>query len=223
MSPDPAAARAFASASHLLLAICFGVVGGCGEKAGPGSPAPLLQASREYQSGRFEAAWVTAREVERSSSGLVREEAAYIGGLAAARSGRLRDAEASLRLAAASSDADLADRASRSLSVLRRQGNAAPGSPPPLSASAGDTRSGGGFSVQAGAYASEANARRRADEISPLLRRQGLGEARVESVVASDGRRLWAVRIGRFANRLEAGGARSRLGHPEWSIESVAR
>lgn len=223
MSPEPVARRVLASASLMLLAICLGSAAGCGEKAGQGSPAALLQASREYQSGRFEAAWVTAREVERSSSGLVREEAAYIGGLAAARTGRLRDAEASLRLAAASGDADLADRASRSLSVLRRQGDAASGSPPPISASAGDTRSGGGFAVQAGAYASEANARRRAEEISPLLRRQGLGEPRVEPVVASDGRRLWAVRIGRFANRLDAGSARSRLGHPEWSIESDAR
>jgi cell division septation protein DedD len=222
MSPEPAAGRTLAAAL-LALALSPGLVGGCGEKAGQASPAALLQASREYQSGRFEAAWVTAREVERSSSGLVREEAAYIGGLAAARSGRLRDAEASLRLAAASSDADLANRASRSLSVLRGAGNAASSSPSPLSVSAGDARSGGGFSVQAGAYASEANARRRAEEISPLLRRQGLGEARVEPVVASDGRSLWAVRIGRFANRLEAGGARSRLGHPEWSIESVAR
>lgn len=182
----------------------------------------LQRASREYEAGRFDAAWVAARECERRSRGVARDEAAYIAGLAAARSGRRSDAEESLAVAAASADADLARRAARSLAVLRGDAPAFTETARSARPAAGSPR-GTGFSVQAGAYSIEANARRRASEIAPLLRGQGVGEAEVVPMIAADGRRLWAVRIGRFSNRLEAGAARSRLGHPEWSIEANGR
>jgi hypothetical protein len=201
----------------LSAALAILAAAGCSGSPASSSPPQLLQASRDYQSGRFEAAWVAAREGERRSAGVAREESAYIAGLAAARCGRLDDAEASLEIAAASRDADLADRASRSLAVLRGGPDAGPATTPRANSTSG------GFTVQAGAYAVESNARRRAEEIAPLLRSQGLGEAEVVPMIASDGRRLWAVRIGRFANRLDAGAARGRLGHPEWSIEASGR
>ena len=219
---------------------------GCSSSAPKSSG--LDQATSAYWRGDFERARTLAETAERQSTGVKREEAAYLAGLASARLGDLDAAETNFREAAGSSDRDLASRASVSLgSVARAQGEdaeaaaayrQAAGSPDPsirrrasaLSGGGGDvadtTRASTGtasarFTIQAGAFGGESTARDRARELTPLARQAGLGAPQVRPIRAGDGRALWAVQIGEFPNRVAAGSARDRLGHPTWAIETL--
>lgn len=181
----------------------------CAGSPDRGSPT-LDRAEGAYRQGDFETASQLARSVEQDSYGLPREEAAYVRGLADARLGRVEDARRAFDIAARSNDRDLADRARRSRDALAGASSAAD--------FAGS--SGGGFTVQAGAFAREATARSRASELDAAARRAGYGPASVRRIASRRGT-LWAVQIGRFPDRRQAGAARDRLGHPEWAVEAI--
>jgi len=239
----------------VLAALTPFVTTGCSSSAPKSSG--LDQATSAYWRGDFKQARTLAETAERQSTGVKREEAAYLAGLASARMGDLDAAEAKLREAADSSDRDLASRASVSLgSVARAQGEDAkaaaayrqaavspdrsirsrattlagggadlpssgPSASPSSISSTSSTSSGTRFTIQAGAFGGESTARDRARELAPLARQAGLGAPQVRPIRAGDGRALWAVQIGEFPNRVAAGSARDRLGHPTWAIESV--
>jgi tetratricopeptide (TPR) repeat protein len=206
------------------------------------------EAEAAYRRGDFAAAERLARQAEESGRGLEREEAAYIAGLSAAKLGDLDKASRELRIAAASSDADLAARANASLgsveqargevSASRQSYRRAADSPDPEVADRADRLAGGGsdagrapsgasggptsgFVMQAGAFSSQDAARQRATALAETARRAGLGEPRVLPIRDRSGRTLWAVQIGAFPDRRQAGSMRDRLGHPEWAIEAV--
>jgi tetratricopeptide (TPR) repeat protein len=210
------------------------------------SPPPSTAASdaeAAYRRGDFETAERLAQQAERDSQGLAREEAAYLAGLSAAKQGDLETASRSLRIAAASSDRDLAARANASLgSVEQARGEQAASraafrqaaaSPDPSVADRADRLSGGGstasatasptsgFAVQAGAFSTQEAARQCAASLADTTRRAGLGEPRVVPIRDRNGRTLWAVQIGSFPDRRQAGSMRDRLGHPEWAIEAI--
>ena len=215
------------------------------------SPPPSTAASdaeAAYRRGDFETAERLAQQAERDSHGLAREEAAYLAGLSAAKQGDLETASRNLRIAAGSSDRDLAARANASLgSVEQARGEHAASlaayrqaatSPDPSVADRADRLSGGGsataataisasssptsgFAVQAGAFSTQEAARQRAASLADTVRRAGLGEPRVVPIRDRRGRTLWAVQIGSFPDRRQAGSMRERLGHPEWAIEAI--
>lgn len=216
--------------------------------ASPPASTAATEAEAAYRRGDFAAAERLARPAEESGRGLEREEAAYIAGLSAAKLGDLERASRDLRIAAASSDQDLAARAHASLgSVERARGEEAASrqayrqavdSPDPSVADRAQRLSGGGsgtggasatspsgpssgFVVQAGAFSTQDAARQRAASLADTARRAGLGEPRVVPIRDRNGRTLWAVQIGAFADRRQAGSMRERLGHPEWAIEAV--
>ena len=204
-----------------------------------------IDAESAYRRGDFVSAERLGREAMQSEQGLPREEAAYIAGLSAAKRGDLEAATRDLQIAAASSDADLAARANASLgaverargedSASRQAFRRASTSPDPLIADraerlAGDARGAGGaastsgpssgFVVQAGAFSTEQAARARASSLASTVRQAGFGDPRVVRIRSRDGKSLWAVQIGAFSDRRQAGAARDRLGHPEWAIEA---
>ena len=210
-----------AGASGAILA----ALAACGGASTTGA-SRLAAAHSAYERGAFEEAQREAVAAERSSSGVAREEATYLAGLSAARLGRLSDAEASFRTAMTSTDRDLAERARRSLETLLRHAGrereiaALTANPRPATASPPPPGR-GGFTVQVGAYAVEANARRRAGEVRDLAIRRGLPAPEIVPIRSSDGRTLYAVRIGTYPDRRRAGEAREALGHPEWAVEMV--
>lgn len=196
--------RRTAAAALILLGACAST---------PSGTAPTLErAEAAYRRGEFETASRLAASVEATSTGLASEEAAYVRGLSEARLGRLEDAEQALDRAAGSSDPDLASRARRSLEAFDGPSDSGVARP--------STSARGGFTVQAGAFSSEAAARDRAAELIPVARQAGFGPPTVEAISSRRGR-LWAVQIGWFGDRRQAGAARSRLGHPQWAIEAV--
>ena len=226
--------------ASLLVPLCLAA--GC-ETAPNASGTSAAEAA--YRRGDFAAAERLGREAEQSSRGLEREEAAYIAGLGAARLCDLDKAARNLQIAAASADTDLAARANASLGAVERaRGEAgasqqafrrASASPDPSIADRAERLAGGGaggsgsaspsgpasgFVVQAGAFSNEQAARGRASALASTVRQAGFGEPRVVRIRAKDGKTLWAVQIGAFGDRRQAGAARDRLGHPEWAIES---
>ncbi len=232
-------------ASLLLVFALAALTTGC---ASPPASTDTSAAEAAYRRGDFEAAERLAQQAERDSHGLAREEAAYLAGLSAAKQGDLETASRSLRIAAASSDRDLAARANASLgSVEQARGEHAASlaayrqaatSPDPSVADRADRLSGGGsataataisasssptsgFAVQAGAFSTQEAARQRAASLADTVRRAGLGEPRVVPIRDRRGRTLWAVQIGSFPDRRQAGSMRERLGHPEWAIEAI--
>ena len=232
-------------ASLLFLFALAALTTGC---ASPPASTNTSAAEAAYRRGDFEAAERLAQQAERDSHGLAREEAAYLAGLSAAKQGDLDTASRNLRIAAASSDRDLAARANASLgSVEQARGEhaaslaafrEATASPDPWVADRADRLSGGGsataataisasssptsgFAVQAGAFSTQEAARQRAASLADTVRRAGLGEPRVVPIRDRRGRTLWAVQIGSFPDRRQAGSMRERLGHPEWAIEAI--
>ncbi|MHC4832964.1 MAG: SPOR domain-containing protein [Planctomycetota bacterium] len=205
----PSFARGVAAAAACLLLLA---VGGCSTTTDR-VPSTLDRAESAYRRGDFDTAARLAASLEGASSGRTGEEAAYVHGLAAARLGRAEDARNALERAAGSSDSDLADRARRSLAALDGGGTS-------TSVAAEAVPTGGGFTVQAGAFSSESAARARAAELDSAARAAGYGSAVVRRISSRRGP-LWAVQIGRFGDRRQAGLARDRLGHPEWAIEAV--
>lgn len=199
--------------SLILACLAMLVAAGCSTVPERGDTT-LDRAESAYRRGDFETASQLARSVEASSTGTTREEAAYVRGLADARTGRIAEARGGFEIAARSNDPDLADRARRSLEAL--EGAAAP---PPRTA-APEIASRGGYTVQAGAYSRESTARTRAAELETVVRGTGYGPAMVRRISSRRGA-LWAVQIGRFPDRRQAGAARDRLGHPEWAIEAI--
>jgi len=223
--PRPSIAQT-ASRSALVAALVV-VLAACGGASTTGA-GRLAAAHSAYERGAFEDAQREAVAAERSSSGVARDEATYLAGLSAARLGRLSDAEASFRSTMTSTDRDLAERARRSLeTLLRHEGrereiaSLAGSGRAPIDAATAAPQRGTGFTVQVGAYAVEANARRRAGEVRDLALRRGLPAPEIVAIRSSDGRTLYAVRIGRFPDRRRAGEAREALGHPEWAVEMV--
>lgn len=229
-------------ASPLLLFALAALTAGC---ASPPASTNTSAAEAAYRRGDFETAERLAEQAERESRGLAREEAAYLAGLSAAKQGDLETASRNLRIAAASADRDLATRANASLgSVEQARGEQAASraafrlaaaSPDPWVAERADRLSGGGsataaatatvppsgFAVQAGAFSTQEAARKRAASLADTVRSAGLGEPRVVPIRDRNGRTLWAVQIGSFADRRQAGSMRDRLGHPEWAIEAI--
>ncbi|MGA0287145.1 MAG: hypothetical protein ACO3QA_08945 [Phycisphaerales bacterium] len=53
-----------------------------------------------------------------------------------------------------------------------------------------------------------------------MARSAGFGSASVRRISSRRGT-LWAVQIGRFTDRRQAGSARDRMGHPEWAVEAI--
>jgi len=199
-------------AARLVGAATLALATACASTPDRGSPT-LDRAESAYRRGDFETASRLAASVENSSQGGISEEAAYVHGLAAARAGRRAEARRAFEIAAGSLDRDLADRARRSLAALDGTASSAPAS---TAFGTGPV----GFTVQAGAYGTEAAARSRAAELDAAARRAGYGPASVRRIGSSRGT-LWAVQIGRFGDRLQAGRARDRLGHPEWAVEAI--
>lgn len=213
--PKPTTTRR-ADFASLVLIVLVGLpvaVAPCGCSTTPDrTPATLDRAESAYRRGDFELASQLASSVEQSSTGLVAEEAAYVHGLATARLGRTDEARRALELASRSTDPDLANRARRSLTSL--DGTSTSG------VRASSEAMQGGFTVQAGAFSSESAARARAAEVDSMARSAGFGSASVRRISSRRGT-LWAVQIGRFTDRRQAGSARDRMGHPEWAVEAI--
>ncbi len=215
--------------ASLLVPLCLAAGCGSAPKASGTSAAEAA-----YRRGDFAAAERLGREAEQSSHGLEREEAAYIAGLGAAKLGDLDKAARNLQIAAGSADTDLAALRQR----VARRGRAARGeagasqqafrrataSPDPWIADRAERLAGSGsgargaaspsgpasgFVVQAGAFSTEQAARGRASALGSTVRQAGFGEPRVVRILAKDGRSLWAVQIGAFVDRRQAGAARS--------------
>ncbi len=86
--------------------------------------------------------------------------------------------------------------------------------PPAGASTAGASRPDDGpssFSLQAGAFQNERNARRRATEIASSTRSAGLGEPRVVRTRDPGGREYWAVQVGTFSSRQSAESARTKV------------
>ncbi|MBX3356695.1 MAG: SPOR domain-containing protein [Phycisphaeraceae bacterium] len=237
----------------------------------------LATAVDDYREARYPQAYERARTLARSSTSPVREQAAWVAGLAAYQMQKLDEAELQFMASERSQDprlvtdsrimmgdvrvlqnrwrdaasfyreaakglsgeersrvlgyADVADRyaAERTAGTAGVTGNmsgiASTGSTPIASAggappSRGSDSSAGGaarsqasgpFSLQAGAFQNEANARRRANEVASQARQAGLGEPRVQRTRDTGGREFWVVRIGSFPTRQGAEEARSRV------------
>ncbi len=239
-----APARRFRQSTAGIGVLLF-TIAGLAACASPGSSKSLATAERSYRAGDFEVAASEALAVEAASRGEPRAEAAYLAGLALAREGKLDDSADALRRAAASGDPDLAARAQAALgSVERARGHEAASTaayrvaargPDDRIASRADRLSGGGssssrtattdlesgFTVQVGAFSTETAARKRAGEVASLARRAGFPSPQVRPITNARGRTLWAVQIGSYGDRRQAGAARERLGHPEWAVETL--
>jgi len=199
---------------RLLAAVCGVLFAAACSSTPDRPPSTLERAESAYRRGDYETASTLALSLERNSHGPAAREAAYVHGLAAARLGRSAEARRALESAAASGDPDLASRARRSLAALDGSPDADVGE------AGGLAPRGGGFTVQAGAYSRETAARSRAAELDALARGAGYGPASVRRISSHRGT-LWAVQIGRFGDRRQAGAARDRLGHPEWAVEAL--
>lgn len=77
------------------------------------------------------------------------------------------------------------------------------------SKSDGDAKS--GFTIQAGAYVRESDARARAKDLADEARRAGLPAPKVQRVTGRDGKRLWIVTIGQFKSRADGKKALAKL------------
>jgi len=83
----------------------------------------LDRANAAYAAGDLTAALDHAQQAQRSGDGRVRSQAAYTGGVAAYRLGRLDEAERRLQVASASSDREVAGRARAMLGTINMDRN----------------------------------------------------------------------------------------------------
>lgn len=67
------------------------------------------------------------------------------------------------------------------------------------------------FALQAGAFQSEANARKRASELAGQSRQAGFGDPRVVRTRDPGGRDFWTVQLGQFDSRQSADAAKSKI------------
>lgn len=269
-------------ATALLIALT-GTFAGCAttEKGPEGSSlsAVRMASSRElasavedYREARYQQAFDRARTLARASQPPLREQAAWVAGLAAYQMGNLDEAELQFMTAARSEEPRLrtdtkimmgdirvlqnrwfdaarfyreavdglvgeersrvlgyaevsAARAHERAAGLASTGvagshggsggaAAAPGQGASgLTAARGASRAGsdGLLTLQAGAFQSEQNARRRANEIAPQARSAGLGDPRVVHIRDASGREYWTVQVGSFASRESAESAKARM------------
>jgi tetratricopeptide (TPR) repeat protein len=98
------------------LAVPILMLSGCGGNARGGS---LSEAVADYEAQRYTRAYERAVPLTTSSAANVRAEASYVAGLSAYKMGQQDEAERRLLVAAASTDAALAARASAMLGVIR--------------------------------------------------------------------------------------------------------
>jgi hypothetical protein len=77
------------------------------------------------------------------------------------------------------------------------------------------------FTVRAGAYTTEAAARRRIKALEPDIRRAKVPEPRVEPVATKEGDTLYAVRIGTYKSRAEAESVLKRLARKDLAVGGI--
>lgn len=223
------------------------------------APSPeLATAVEDYREARYQASFDRAKNLSRSSTPPLREQAAWIAGLSAYQMRQLDEAELQFMVSERSQDsmlvadskvmigdirvlqnrwsdaaqcyrdaaagmsgkerADVLDHADKA--AARASGGAGSSVAQTASTPSGSATSGrpspgvasaSAYSLQAGAFQSESNARRRANEIAGPARQAGLGEPRVIRTRDAGGREFWAVQVGSFANRESAESAKSRV------------
>jgi len=69
----------------------------------------------------------------------------------------------------------------------------------------------GGFTIQVGAYVKEADARKRAKDLTDDAKKAGLPAPQVNRVTGRDGKKLWVVTIGHFKTRADGKKALGKL------------
>ena len=74
-----------------------------------------------------------------------------------------------------------------------------------------DDRSKAGFTIQVGAYVKEADARKRAKDLTDDAKKAGLPAPQVKRVTGRDGKKLWLVTIGQFKSRADGKKALAKL------------
>lgn len=80
---------------------------------------------------------------------------------------------------------------------------------------------GGTFTVRAGAYTTEAAARRRAKALAADVRRAKSPEPHIATVATKDGDTLYAVRIGTFRSRADAEAMLKRLARKDLAVGAI--
>ncbi len=91
----------------------------------------------------------------------------------------------------------------------------------PSDASATATASNGTFTVRAGAYTTEAAARRRAKSLAIDVRRAKSPDPHIATVRTKDGDTLYAVRIGTFRSRADAEALLKRLARKDLAVGAL--
>jgi len=238
------------------------------------SSPELAGAVEDFREARYQQAFDRAKTLSRSSQPPLREQAAWVAGLAAYQMSMLDEAELQFMAAARSQDRRLVtdtkimmgdirvlqnrwsdaaqqyreaagdlsgDERSRVLGYAEvataragerggigtiaqnsSSGSSASGSGSaarsssstpavPVRSGAPSAGASGAFALQAGAFQSEGNARRRATEISSQLRSAGLGEPRIVRMRDSGGREFWSVQVGSFPSRQSAETAKAKV------------
>jgi hypothetical protein len=112
-----AAARTASLAVTIMLAGCGGGGGGAGGASG--GPASMSRAVSAFDSQQYDAAHNQAAAIMNKSTGVQREEAAYIAGLSSYQMGNHSAADGELSVAAVSSDPQTAGSAKAMLGQLR--------------------------------------------------------------------------------------------------------
>jgi len=236
----------------------------------------LATAVGDYREGRYAEAYDRSKTLARTASSPLREQAAWVAGLAAYQRQMYDDAELQFMASGRSQDPRLVvdskimvgdvrvkqnrwseaaqcyrdaaaglsgEERSRVLGYAevassyatdRAAGQVGGGSAVGTSAGSSGTsiggaaptpatgRAGTAFALQAGAFQSEANARRRASELATQSREAGLGDPRVVRTRDASGRDFWTVQLGRFDTRQGAEQAKARLAATNVIITSVS-
>ncbi len=230
-------------ASSAVICLILLTAGGC--QSAPSGRRSLDASVQSYYGGYYASSYEDALAAMQDDS--VRQEAAYVAGLAAYHLGDRAGAERSWQIAAGSSDPDIAARANAMLGILRlEQGqdddaarllssaslglsgddahqasyfaSVARGAPHGTSLGARMDES-REFVLQAGAFRERDRAEAMAREVSGLTGDQH--DLKPIQIVASRderGRSLFLVHFGSFRSRQEAAGERARLGRREYIV-----
>ncbi len=138
--------------------------------------------------GDFRAAEIALLTASENLQGEDRANASYFAAVAQQRQGKTNDARANLTLARSlTSDADLRRQIDDQLSVT-------------------------GYTLQLGAFSSQANAQAMAQRVSGQINLARVGALRVVRALSADGQRLYLVQVGQYSNHASALEGRARLG-----------
>ncbi|MHC5114184.1 MAG: SPOR domain-containing protein [Planctomycetota bacterium] len=227
---------------HCVLLTIAALGLGC-ESTPHASPASMRA---DYDAGRYEQAHEQGVELARRSRGTARDEAQYVAGLSAYRTGDLYDAELRLASAARSEDPATAAHAKASLGLVLLDRDRPREAAAVLREAAADldgedraralrfandarrradaaglpAAGAPAFTLQVGAFRERRRARRAADDASRRAADAGLATARIIERDARGGS-LYLVQVGTFGSRREAARARGQLGRLDYIVAAV--